>query len=210
MKTTKKALLALVCAAALVFGSVFATYAYLTSTTGVVTNTFTVGNVTITLDEAAVDAYGKKIDITGNDSIGNEDRRTENTYKLIPGQTYVKDPTVHVASGSEDAWLFVKVENGIAGIEDATTIENQMLANNTWTKVSNATGVYAYKETVSAGEDIPVFATFTLTGNADVSAYKEAEIKVTAYAVQAAGFNTAEAAWKDAPKSDWITTQGNN
>ena len=207
MKTTKKALLALVCAVALVFGSVFATYAYLTSTTGVVTNTFTVGNVTITLDEAAVDAYGKKIDITGNGSIGNEDRRTENTYKLIPGQTYVKDPTVHVASGSEDAWLFVKVENGIADIEDATTIENQMLADKTWTKVSNAEGVYAYKETVSAEDDIPVFATFTLKGDANVSAYENANIKVTAYAVQAAGFGTAADAGKDAPKSERSTAQ---
>lgn len=188
MKTTKKALLALVCAAALVFGSVFATYAYLTSTTGVVTNTFSVGNVTITLDEAPVDVYGKVVE---------GKRVTENAYKLIPGHTYVKDPIVHVTAGSEKCYVFVKVADGIAAIEDATTIANQMTAKG-WKEIKD--GVYYYKDTVDASKsntdiDVPVFDNFKVKGEADVADYASAKIEITAYAVQADGFGSAAAAW---------------
>ena len=194
MKTTKKALLALVCAAALVFGSVFATYAYLTSTTDVVTNTFSVGNVTITLDEAAVDAYGEKIDSNKDQVIDVKDRVTKNAYKLIPGHEYTKDPTVHVDANSEEAWLFVKVTNDIAEIEDATTIAAQMAANG-WTVIDAAKGVYAYNTKVNAGEDYKVFETFKVKGDADVADYADAKIEIIAYAVQADGFGSAAAAW---------------
>ncbi len=196
MKTTKKALLALVCAVALVFGSVFATYAYLTSTTGVVTNTFSVGNVTITLDEADVD--GSKTNVT------TEGRDMKNTYKLIPGQTYVKDPTVHVAEGSEDAWLFVKVENGLADYEsDENTIAAQMTENG-WkqlviedVKVEN---VFYHDGVVVAGNDYPVFEEFkvadTVTGAELAKVTEDTVIKVTAYAIQYAGFeNNVTGAW---------------
>ena len=51
MKTKSKALLLTLCAVLLVAASVMGTMAYLTSTDKV-ENTFTVGNVKITLDEA--------------------------------------------------------------------------------------------------------------------------------------------------------------
>ena len=57
MKKGSKALLVLACAGCLVIGTVFGTMAYLTSTKSV-TNTFTVGDVEIKLDEAVVDEYG--------------------------------------------------------------------------------------------------------------------------------------------------------
>ncbi|MBQ3062404.1 MAG: hypothetical protein IJD03_01960, partial [Clostridia bacterium] len=98
MKNTKKALLMTLCAVMLVAASVMGTMAYLTSTTGVVTNTFTVGKVGITLDEAKVTEYGVK---------DGDTRVMANTYKLVPGHTYVKDPTVHVAADSEESYLFV-------------------------------------------------------------------------------------------------------
>lgn len=104
MKTKKKALLTVLCAAMLVVGSVFGTYAYLTDKTDAVTNTFTVGNVTITLDEAKVGNDGKAL--TGNEAA----RVQANKYQLSPSLAYDKDPTVTVAEGSEDCWLFVKFE----------------------------------------------------------------------------------------------------
>lgn len=197
MKTTKKALLALVCAVALVFGSVFATYAYLTSTTDVVTNTFSVGNVKITLDETDVDVYGVK---------EGETRVTENAYKLIPGHTYVKDPIVHVTAGSEKCYVFVKVVDEIAAIEDATTIAAQMTAKG-WTEIKEGEGVYYYQDIVDASEsvtdiDVPVFENFKVKGDASVADYADAKIEIIAYAVQADGFNTAAAAWEAAP-STW-------
>lgn len=186
MKTKSKALLLALCAVLLVTASVLGTMAYLTSTTEVVKNTFSVGNVKITLDEAKVDEYGAAVEGAA--------RVTANTYKLIPGHEYTKDPTVKVDANSEDCWVFVKVENGIAAIEAGTTIAEQMGVND-WTLVEGETNVYAYKEAVSANANIPVFGTFTLADDANVSAYEDATINITAYAVQKDGFDTAAEAW---------------
>ena len=54
MKKAKKVVALALCAVMLVVGSVAGTMAYLTSNDSV-TNTFTVGNVVITLDETNVD-----------------------------------------------------------------------------------------------------------------------------------------------------------
>lgn len=191
MKTARKALLIALCAVLLVAASVMGTLAYLTSTTEVVTNTFSVGKVVITLDEAPVDAEGKETAGT---------RVTANEYHLIPGSSYDKDPTVHVDADSEDAWLFVKVENGISAIETGTTIAQQM-ADKGWTLVEGQTNVYAYKEIVKASGDYVVFENFQISGEADVASYTDASIKITAYAIQAENFDTAAQAWEAAPAS---------
>ena len=200
MKSKKKVLVTVLCAVLLVVGSVLGTMANLTKTTDTATNTFTVGNVTITLDEAKVDVNGV--------AIPNADRVTGNEYKLIPGHTYLKDPTIHVDANSEDCWLFVKVENGISGIEatggNETPIASQMVANG-WTSVTGETNVYAYRSKVNAGDNIAVFGGFKIASNADTSTYVNqdgkvtATIKVTGYAVQADGFTTAADAWAAAP-----------
>lgn len=103
MKTRNKALLLMLCAVMLVAASVLGTMAYLTST-DTVENTFTVGSVKITLDEADV-----KLDGTLN----SEKRVQENKYHLLPGHTYIKDPTVTVLKDSEDSYvrMIVTVEN---------------------------------------------------------------------------------------------------
>lgn len=185
MKTRSKTLLLALCAVLLVVGSVMGTMAYLTSQDAV-TNTFTVGSVAITLDETDVNTAGVK---------DGETRVDANTYKLMPGHSYTKDPIVHVDEDSEDSWLFVKVENEIAAIEDSTTIADQMTAKG-WTPVADTTNIYAYKEVVNAGDDITVFETFKIKGDViNLSSYEGKTVKVTAYAVQADGFETAAAAW---------------
>lgn len=192
MKTARKALMLILCAALLVSATVMGTLAYLTSQTEVVTNTFTVGNVAITLDETDVDLYGVK---DGNTRV------IENDYKLIPGHTYTKDPIVHVTAGSEKCWLFVKVTDDIAAIQDTTTVAAQMAANK-WTDVAGAEGVYAYESIVDAGtaaQDVKVFENFKIKGEADVAAYAQKTITIQAYAIQADGFTTAAEAWAAAP-----------
>jgi len=191
----KKVLALVLCAILLVAGSVLGTLAYLTSTTGVVENTFTAGNVEITLDEAKTDEYGV-VDATAGRVQGNE-------YKLIPGHTYAKDPTVHVDDESEDCWLFVQVVNGLDGNEGENTIAAQMAADDNWTLVDGTSNVYAYKEIVSAGADVVVFNTFTLSGDANVEALVDASITIQAYAVQSDGFGTAAAAWAASPLAAW-------
>lgn len=209
MKKTKAILMAL-CAVLLVAASVMGTLAYLTST-DTVTNTFTVGKVAITLDEAPVDANGQKT---------NGPRRTSNEYHLLPGHRYDKDPIVHVAADSEDCYLFVKVENGIADIEAATTIADQMTAKG-WAPITDGSNVYVYIGTeadaaaplaVTHGSNVPVFDNFTILGTvtndqlaggavdpsnpdgATTPSYGNAQVIVTAYAVQADGFANKTAA----------------
>lgn len=100
MKTKSKALLLTLCAVLLVAASVMGTMAYLTST-DTVENTFTVGNVKITLDEAKVNTDG---------TLATPAERVKaNEYKLLPGHTYTKDPTVTVIKGSESSYVRMKV-----------------------------------------------------------------------------------------------------
>ena len=207
MKKTKAILMAL-CAVLLVAASVMGTLAYLTST-DTVTNTFTVGKVAITLDEAKVDPDGTPVQGAA--------RVNANKYHLLPGHTYKKDPTIHVAADSEDCYLFVKVENGIADIEAATTIADQMTAKG-WEAVAGKSGVYVYTNktsepfAVTHGSNVPVFEEFTILGTvtndqlaggavdpsnpdgATTPSYGNAQVIVTAYAVQADGFANKTAA----------------
>lgn len=178
MKTKTKACIAVLCAVVLVAASVFATVAYLTSTAEV-KNTFTYGKVAITLDEVKVNEYGIAEDAS---------RVTGNTYKLIPGHTYIKDPTIHVSADSENCWIFAKVENGLG---DAATIQ----MNEGWEPVAEGSNVYYYKDIVEKNANQTIFSSFQFHEDADPESYATANITVTAYAVQADGFTTAAAAW---------------
>lgn len=191
--------LALVFCLSLAIG-VGGTLAYLTATTQTVTNTFTVGNVsfdTAALDEADVDVYGVKETVSDGEG-GTKDapRVTANKYKLIPGHTYVKDPTIHIGAGSENAWLFVKVENGISAIEATgdTTIASQMAAKG-WAAVPTDSNIYYWPTQVTANQDVVVFESFKLATDAAVANYANASITIQAGIVQAEGFATASAAW---------------
>lgn len=104
-KTKTKALLMSLCAVLLVAASVLGTMAYLTDSKDV-KNTFTVGNVTIKLDEAKVDEKGN---LVKNQDDTLVDRVTQNEYKLLPGHTYVKDPTVTVLAPSVESYVRMKV-----------------------------------------------------------------------------------------------------
>lgn len=195
MKKTLTVLLALVLVIAM---SVAGTMAYLTSTDSV-TNTFTVGKVAITLDEEDVD-----------DSTAGKDRDQANSYKLIPGHEYAKDPTVHVDADSEDSWVFVKVENGISDFEAAASTDpvyvpiTAQIAANGWTALGEAyPGVYYQSYTKGQNDkDLEVFANFKISGTANTVAGWSSiaagtnDIKVTAYAIQKDGFESDVAfAW---------------
>lgn len=199
MKKTSKALLLSLCAVLLVTASVLGTMAYLTSQDQVV-NTFTVGNVAITLDEKDVD----------NSTSGENDRDKANAYKLMPGHNYEKDPIVHVDANSEDCYLFVKVVNEITGIEAEKTVAQQMTEKG-WVVVdaANANDIYVYTTdgknpaVVTEGSNITVFENFTIAGNVDnntLATYAGKTIKVDAYAIQADGFadKNASEIWTEA------------
>ena len=172
--------------------------AYLTSTAEV-ENTFTVGSVTISMDETDVD-----------NSTDGKERDTENKYHLLPGHEYTKDPIIHVASTSEDCYLFVTVSNEIAAIEATgdTSVASQMAAKG-WKAVEGKTNLYVYIGTaedasaplaVKANENITVFEKIVISGSVDnttLANYKDKTITVNAYAVQKDGFEskTASEIW---------------
>lgn len=97
MKVNKYKITLLMLCVMLMTSAVFrGTVAYLTDQEKVL-NTFTVGQVQITLDEAEVTPDGQPV--------VPENRVTENEYHLIPGVSYTKDPTVTVGEGSERSYI---------------------------------------------------------------------------------------------------------
>lgn len=216
MKKTRKLLSLVLCAIVLVLATIATTVAYLKDETDLVDNTFAIGNVTIKLDEVQVDPYGvpsTKETINGEVVWTPSDeapRVIANKYKLIPGNSYTKDPVIHVGPASENCHLFVKVVNGISDIEDkeSDTIALQMAKNN-WTKIADNLWVYGSQEkavTVTENSDIPVFGSFKVTGDVEYDAlddYESASITIKAYAVQAAGFDGYK------PSDIWDAAYGN-
>ena len=219
MKTAKKAMLMTLCAIILVVATVFGTMAYLTSTDEV-NNTFTVGNVKITLDEAKVDTNGSPVEGAARVKV--------NDYKLLPGHTYTKDPTIHVDAASEDCfirakvtltnakeWIAIatkyadnKVENTIKGTDDNIWWVSQPAVDET---ANTVTYTFVYKNeshtdelgkriwTSTDSKDLVLFNEIAIPGgltNDELAAVGSSKITVVAEAIQADGFANADAAWK--------------
>ena len=104
----RKYIYVLLAAAALCISSVVGgTVAWLIADTEPVVNTFTYGDINITLDETKIDADGEPV----TDQEGNPVRMPEgNVYEMVPGKTMLKDPKITVLAVNEDCWLFVKLE----------------------------------------------------------------------------------------------------
>lgn len=208
---TKKILLICLCVVAIVAASVLGTLAYLTDREAV-TNTFTVGNVDITLDEADVTPEGE--------IIPDADRVDGNEYHLIPGQTYTKDPTVTVKAGSEESYIRMLVtinrydklqeiysnaflpQNFVEGWDNAVWVSTEEVTVSD--DGTTATYEFRYATTVDASEQtadvvLPaLFERFSVPGTfdgEDLAALEGLEIVVNGHAIQAVGFDDADAAW---------------
>ena len=188
----KKKILALtlVFALALALG-IGGTVAWLTAQTDPVVNTFTVGDINITLTES------------------------ENlNLKMVPGNEIAKDPKVTVVAGSEACWLFVKI---VKSANYGTYLEDYSLATG-WTELTGVDGVY-YRE-VSAGDAASGVEYYVLSAGTKLGAdhghvkVKEAVTKAqmeaiktsgqptltfTAYAVQKDNITSAADAWAKIP-----------
>lgn len=170
------------------------TLAYFTDEKAV-TNTFTTGDVTIKLEETDVDTNGV--------ATGDGRKEEGNAYHLLPGKTYIKDPIVTVNAGSEECYVFVRVNNTLSGIESNAegydSIADQMAANG-WSQLNAGDEtLFVYEATVTApadeGVELPVFQSFTIDADLETVA-EPGPIEIIAYAVQAEGFNgSAQDAW---------------
>ena len=176
----KKKTLALVLALTLlVAGVVGGTLAWLTDQTAEVKNTFTVGDINIGLTETTAD------------------------YKMVPGNTIAKDPTVTVKANSEACWLFVKVTES-TDLKDFITYA---IAEG-WTALPGVDGVY-YREVPASAADqtFSVLADDAVTVKSDVTRTMLETAKTDAptltfqaYAIQKDHFTTADAAWAEVSK----------
>ena len=160
------------------------TVAWLTAKTEAVVNTFTYGDINITLDET-----------TGSD------------YKIIPGVNIEKDPKVTVKANSEACWLFVKVE------EEGTFVANKVTYSiaDGWTKGDGtkipANVYYREVNAVTTDTSFYILAGDTTYRNGVVkvsenltktevnSITTQPTLTFTAYAVQKDGIDTAADAW---------------
>lgn len=176
----KKKTLALVLALTLlVAGIVGGTLAWLTDQTDEVKNTFTVGDINIGLTETTAD------------------------YKMVPGNTIAKDPTVTVKANSEACWLFVKITES-TDLKDFITYA---IAEG-WTALPGVDGVY-YREVPASAADqtFSVLAGDAVTVKSDVTRTMLETAKTDAptltfqaYAIQRDHFATADAAWAEVSK----------
>lgn len=119
------------------------TLAWLKAETTPVVNTFSPSDIGVELKEHKYDAT--------NDVLTNEET-TEgvNNYKMIPGWTIPKDPKATVTSGSEDCYLFVKVEKS-TNFNDYM----EMAIDTQWTAVPDVTGVYYIKIDEDSEKNVP-------------------------------------------------------
>ena len=210
MRNIKKILVICLSLVTVITVSVMGTLAYLTDQQTVV-NTFTVGQVYIAVDEAKANTDGTK---------DGEERVTANEYHLIPGQTYIKDPTMTVKADSEEAYVRMLVSINCKTALDAIFAPDgaNLLSifdgydAATWickaetvdTTKDTITYEFRYKETVDASEsadDIVLDALFdsftvpeTMDGE-DLKSIQGLTITVEGHAIQAAGFDTDDAAW---------------
>ena len=192
----KKRTLALILALVLVFGAaVGGTIAYLTDTTGPVTNTFTVGKVDITLTE------------TFNTDTNNDGTNDAWKAQLIPGTTYTKDPVVTVTDDSEDCWLFVKFEEKNDAATYLTYTSNLNTANgwtqgdgtnipsNVWYRAVNKDDGTKSFQLLAGDSTYPtgcISVKNTVT-NGDMDTASDAQLVYTAYACQKANMSAIDA-----------------
>lgn len=106
-------------------GTLGGSLAWLLDSTNDLENTFTTSDISVELKE------------------------TKNEFKMIPGWTIDKDPNAKVSSGSEDCYLFVKIEES-ANFSDYMdyAIDEQ------WTPLTGVDGVYYIEIDNDGGKNV--------------------------------------------------------
>lgn len=199
------------------------TLAWLAAKTEVVTNTFTVGDINMDLYEHTRDTDGN---LTATET------KTLNDYKILPGTSEKKDPTVEITGKSEDCYVFLQVQEinnntgNAAGTGVTTKYISYSIDDAVWQPLMDGTdqviynGVPVYyttyaqqdtdkshnvlnNKTVTYSEDLTKADIEKLYG-AD-NALQDSEkpqLVFKAFAVQIEASDTALAAWDLIPDAD--------
>lgn len=208
-RSNARIILALSIAVVVALGcAVGGTLAWLVSASEPVVNTFTYGDINISLAETD----------TGD---GDNDEYT-NKYKMMPGATIAKDPVVTVAEGSEACWLFVKLDK-------STNFDTFMTyaMEEGWVQLKDANGsevAGVFFRAVSAEDAAAAHALFGVLKDNAVSVKGEVtkqqlneltdatypSLTITAYAVQQVGFEPEITAGAAAPTEAQINAAAHN
>ena len=171
----KKTIVWVIAIALIATACVGVTIAYLVASSPTVVNTFTVGDVNITLTET-----------TGDD------------YPILPGATLDKDPNVTVKADSDACWLFVRITEG-------PTFDDYMayaIADG-WTPLSSGSDVY-YRRVAAVEVDTsyPILKNNQVTVHREITEEDLAAITQNptltfyAYAIQSDQMETVQEAWQ--------------
>ena len=123
------------------------TLAWLVAETDPVVNTFTVGNITLTLTETP--NAKSATDKTDNDIWQG---------KLVPGTTLKKDPVVTVGAGSEACWVFVKIEKTDVDVALGEGTEQKNYSFSDFIEYEVRTGTTEWEKIEVAGVDYELYA----------------------------------------------------
>ena len=171
----KRWLCLIIAAVILMTACVGTTFAWLISSSGTVENTFTAGNVKLTLTET-----------------------TGSQYPMIPGASLDKDPKLTVLAKSESCWLFVKVEPSA----EFKLYCSYAMADG-WIPLTGETGVYYRSVTKSNSNSVfPVLKDDhitvhdTVTESVLASLPQLPTLALTGYAIQRSGISTPAEAWR--------------
>lgn len=156
----KKIILA-VLAVVIVGFSISGTIAWLTRVSEI-TNTFTVGTFSVPTTDPITQ---EEIEIDGNLYEPSWDSKAD--HKLLPGALFEKDPYVGMGPGSEDAVVYVKVENNIS---EKVYFE----LNENWTAVDEYSEKYEVAQ-LSEENNKYVYGLFKYTGNNGILSASDAD-----------------------------------
>lgn len=196
----KKAIVAVVALVLVLCCAMGGTLAWLVDSTTEIKNTFTYGDINISLWEHELNEDGLTLStdvFTGEEQTG---------FKMIPGNKIEKDPTVTVKADSEASWVFVKIVES-NNFDDFMTYG----VASGWTQLTvdaegNAvTDLIYYREVAAttADTDFAVLANDSVSVKETVTkdmlkdgVFVAPTLSFTAYAVQRdANITTAAQAW---------------
>lgn len=163
-----KKILTIIASLALVAAiSIGGTLAYLSAQTNEVTNTFTFGNMSLTLTETY-----------------------QQDSKIYPGAVIEKTPVVSVGAKSEPCYVYAKINNGFGNYATLNISDD-------WTLVTGSTNIYRYTSVVdnsASDAALPLtalFTTVTIDGasvtSANIDTVAANTIVIDAFAYQANG-----------------------
>ena len=211
MKSKTRSILTVCLALALVAAAVLGTIAYMTAQDSK-TNTFTVGS------------FNKPTDPENHQTLDSyllEKNWVENS-KLVPGGSVAKDPKVGIGAGSEDAYIYVYVDN-----ETLTEASKKLVTftlGDGWTAVANhavagdaaktyVSGLFKYNTKLTGGKwTTNVFEQVDVSANANTTDFAaKPQMTVYAYIHQATGSAGADlATTADAAAITWSANPTGN